>query len=210
MVRSICFQVMSRPSSDRVLRVEIGTSKTRVRLERAVGQRVARVGRLVQVRLGEGIAVDDQRAAGRQVPDVRLERRRVHRHEDVGLVARRVDVRRREADLEAGHAGQRAGRRADLGREVGQRADVVAEDGGRPRELRAGQLHAVAGIAGESDRDSLELLDVRAELSCLRGRHPPSGAFMRWCSRGGRLSSSSGNDSARYLMMSAWRTTPTR
>ena len=33
---------------------------------------------------------------------------------------------------------------------------------------------------------------------------------MRWCGRGGRLSSSSGNDSARYLMMSSWRTTPTR
>ena len=33
---------------------------------------------------------------------------------------------------------------------------------------------------------------------------------MRWCGRGGRLRSSSGNDSARYLMMSVWRTTPTR
>ena len=41
-------------------------------------------------------------------------------------------------------------------------------------------------------------------------RHAPSGSFMRWCGRGGRLSSSSGNDSARYLMMSYWRTTPTR
>ena len=28
-VRSICFEVMSRPSSDRVFRVEIGISKTR-------------------------------------------------------------------------------------------------------------------------------------------------------------------------------------
>ena len=107
------------------------------------------------------------------------------------------------------HAGQRAGRRADLRREVGQRADVVAEDRGRPGELGPGQLHPVAGIAGEADGDPLEFLDVRAELR-VGGCHAPSGSFMRWCGRGGRLSSSSGNDSARYLMMSAWRTTPTR
>ena len=172
-----------------------------VRLERAVGQRVARVGRLVEVLLGERVAVDDQRAARRQVADVRLERRRVHRHEDVRLVAGRVDVRRREADLEARHAGQRAGRGADLGREVGQRADVVAEDRRGPGELRAGQLHPVAGIAGEPDGDPFELADVRVEL--LGGCHAPSGSFMRWLVRGGRLSSSSGNDSARSLIGSA-------
>ena len=114
----------------------------------------------------------------------------------------------READLEARHARQRAGRGADLGREVGQGADVVAEDRGRPGELGPGQLHAVAGVAGEADRDPLELLD--RELGLPGGRHAPSGSFMRWCGRGGRLSSSSGNDSARYLMMSTWRTTPTR
>ena len=106
------------------------------------------------------------------------------------------------------HAGQRAGRRADLGREVGQRADVVAEDGGGPGELGAGELHAVAGIAGEADGDSLELLESGS--GALVSRHAPSGSFMRWCGRGGRLSSSSGKDSARYLMMSDWRTTPTR
>ena len=60
------------------------------------------------------------------------------------------------------HARQRAGRRADLGREVRQGADVVAEDGGGPRELGPGQLHPVAGIAGEADGDPLELLDRRA------------------------------------------------
>ena len=166
-VRSFCFDVMSRPSSERSLSVEIGISKTRELLERAVGQRVRRVAGLVQVLLGERVAVDDQRAAGRQVDDVGLERRRVHRDEDVGLVARRVDVVRAEADLEAGDAGQGARRSADLGREVGQRADVVAEDGGGAGELRAGQLHAVAGVAGEPDRDPIELLElgvVRAGL----------------------------------------------
>ena len=42
---------------------------------------------------------------------------------------------------------------------VGQRADVVAEDGGGPGELGAGELHAVAGVAGEADGDAVELLD---------------------------------------------------
>ena len=150
-----------------------------VGLERAVGQRIARVGRLVEVLLGERVAVDDQRAAGRQVADVGLERGRVHRHEDVRLVARRVDLGRREADLEARDPGQRAGRRPDLRREVGQGADVVAEDRGRPGELGPGQLHPVAGIAGEADGDALQFLDVRAELR-VGGCHAPSGSFMRW------------------------------
>ena len=163
-------------------------------------ERIARVGGLVQVLLGERIAVDDERAAGRQIDDVRLQRRRVHRDEHVRLVARRVDLGRREADLEPGHARQRAGRRTDLGGEIGQGADVVAEDGGRSGELRAGQLHAVARVAREADRDPLELLDDGLGFSgCC---HAPSGSFMRWCGRGGRFNSSSGNDSARYLMMS--------
>ena len=58
-----------------------------------------------------------------------------------------------------GDARQRAGRRADLGGEVGQRREVVPEDGGLAREAVAGQLHAVAGVAGEADDDPLELLD---------------------------------------------------
>ena len=53
-----------------------------------------------------------------------------------------------------------AGARISAGKS-GQRADVVAEDGGRPGELGPGELHAVAGIAGEADRDPLEVLDVR-------------------------------------------------
>ena len=50
----------------------------------------------------------------------------------------------------------RAGRRADLRREVRERRDVVAEQRGRARELGAGELHAVAGIACETDHDGVE------------------------------------------------------
>ena len=55
--------------------------------------------------------------------------------------------------------GQRAGGRADLGREVGQRREVVPEDRRLAREAIAGELHAVAGVAGEADHDPFELLD---------------------------------------------------
>ena len=94
--------------------------------ERAVVERVRRVAGLLEVPVGERVAVDDQRAALRQVADVRPQRGGIHRDQDVGLVARREDVVVGEVDLEAGDAGQRAGRRADLGGEVRQRGEVVA------------------------------------------------------------------------------------
>ena len=64
-----------------------------------------------------------------------------------------------EVELEAGDARERAGRRADLGREVGQRREVVAEHRRLAREAVAGELHAVAGVAGEADDHLVELLD---------------------------------------------------
>ncbi len=151
-----------------------GDLEERVVLERAVRQRVAGVAGLGQVAGREGIAVDDQGPARGQIHDVRLERGRVHGHEHVGLVARRVDLARREAQLEAAHAGQRAGRRPDLGREVGQRADVVAEDRRGARELGAGQLHAIARVAREPDGDAIELLDRSLRRTRDASRHAPS------------------------------------
>jgi hypothetical protein len=62
-----------------------------------------------------------------------------------------------EVDLEAGDAGQRAGGRADLGREVGQRREVVSDEGRLAREPAACQLHPVAGVPGEPDRHLFEL-----------------------------------------------------
>ncbi len=175
-------------------------------------QRAGGVADLAQVRGREGVHVDDEGAARRQIPDVRLEGRRVHRDEDVGLVTGRVNLVRREAQLEAGDSGQRAGWSADLGRIVRVRADVVAECGGRPGELGAGELHAVPGVAGKPDRDPLKLALFSGTLpdGTVLGRcHAPSVSWIRWCGRGGRLSNSSGNASARYLMMSTGRTTPT-
>src|SRR5262249_47294130 len=65
---------------------------------------------------------------------------------------------------------QRAGRRADLGREVREGREVVAEDRGLARELAPGELHAVAGVACEADDDAVDLLD----LLCHRRRYSAS------------------------------------
>ena len=60
--------------------------------------------------------------------------------------------------LEAADPGQRPGGSANLGGEVGQGAQVVASQRRLVGELRAGDLHAVAGIAGEADDDGVRVL----------------------------------------------------
>ena len=66
----------------------------------------------------------------------------------------------REVELEPRHAGKTAGWRANLCGKVGQRRDVVADDGRGVGELRAGELHAIARIAGETNRHAFEFFDV--------------------------------------------------
>ena len=50
---------------------------------------------------------------------------------------------------------------------------------GRARELGPGQLHAVAGVAGEPDGHAVQLLDRRRRLRRQLGRHAPSCSSMR-------------------------------
>src|SRR4029453_3242688 len=106
-------------------------------VDRAVVQRVRLVARLAQVGVGEGVFVDDQRAARLQRGEVRFDRRRVHRHQRVRVVARAEDVARGEVDLEGRDDAWGAGRGADLRREVGQGREVVAD-------VRGGGDEAVA------------------------------------------------------------------
>ena len=87
---------------------------------------------------------------------VGLERCGVHRDEHVGLVARRGDLVVGDVDLERRHAVDGARGRADLGREVGKRRQVVAERGAHRGEAVAGELHPVAGVAGEADDEVVE------------------------------------------------------
>ena len=96
---------------------------------------------------------------------VGFQRRGVHGDERVEFVARRVNVEAAEVDLEAGDASQSTDRGANLGGEVGQGADVVAEDGRGVGELGAGELHAVAGVAAQADGRRLSFLQGLAALA---------------------------------------------
>src|SRR6185369_5220795 len=120
-------------------------------VEAAILVRTLFVAGLREVARRELALVGDDQAAFAQRIGIHLERRRVHRDQDVGLVAGSFDRGRAEIDLEGGDAEGRALRRADLRREVGEGREVVTGERGRERELAAGQLHAVAAVAGEAD-----------------------------------------------------------
>ena len=115
-----------------------------VAVEGAVGQRVRLVAGLGQVALGEVSGVDDQHPAAGHVGQVGPQRGRVHRHQHLGRVTRGGDVEAGEVQLKARHPRQGPRWGPDLGREVRQGRDVVAEDGGVGGEPVPGQLHPVA------------------------------------------------------------------
>ena len=121
--------------------------------ERAVLERIGLIAGLGEVAGAELALVGDDQAAGLQIVDIGLERGRVHRDQHVGRVAGGLDRGRAEIDLEGGDPEGRALRRADLGREIGEGGEIVAGQRGREGELAAGQLHAVAAVAGEADDD---------------------------------------------------------
>src|SRR5207249_7727205 len=118
--------------------------------------------------------------------EVRLQRRRVHRDEDVRLVARCEDVLVREVDLECRYACERPGRRADLGREVWEGSQVVSEDGGCVGEALAGELHTVTGVACDAEDYLMKFfncLRLTAPFTLLltqpHSRKPPPDVFTR-------------------------------
>ena len=106
---------------------QVDAGARRTRRATVVLERVGGVAGLGQVARGEVVGVDDDRGALGQVAEVGLQRGRVHRDQHVGGVAGREDVVVGEVDLERRDAGQGALGRPDLGREVRQRREVVAE-----------------------------------------------------------------------------------
>ena len=130
-----------------------------VAFEAAVFEWVGGVAGFRQVGGRKGAGVGDDDAAVLDVGEVRLQRRRVHRDERVGRVAGGEHLPRAVLDLVARDAEQRAGRSANLGRIIRMRREAVARFRHRLREFRTGQLHAVAGVADESDHDAVQLLD---------------------------------------------------
>src|SRR5438128_1299904 len=119
--------------------------------ERPVFQRVRPVSGVFEILLGELVTVNDQRAAFFEIGQVHFQRGRVHGHQNAGLIAGRANVVVRKIQLKAADTRQTAGGRANLSRKIRQRRDVIADNRRRVRELRAGQLHAVARITGEAN-----------------------------------------------------------
>jgi hypothetical protein len=130
-----------------------------------VVERVVGVTGLAQVATGEVVGVDDDRRALGEVFEVGLQRRRVHRDQHVGRVARGQDVVVGEVHLERRHARQGPLGRPDLRGEVGKGHQVVAEDGRLLGEPVPGELHTVTRVAREPDNDPVELLDLLGHSS---------------------------------------------
>ncbi len=146
--------------------------------ERTVAEGAGRVPGLGQVPFVERIDVDDEGGTGRKRGCVGLQGSRVHGHQHIGVVARSQDVVIGDVDLEGRYTGQGPRRCADLGGEVGERGQVVAEQGRGCGEPVTGQLHAVAGVAGEANDDAVEYL--RRWLIDRGVGHPcSSGCLMR-------------------------------
>jgi hypothetical protein len=143
-------------------------------IERVVPRLVAA---LAEIDLVELVLVDDDDAARLDVADIGLEAGRVHRHQGVDPVAGRVDVAGGEADLEPRHAIGRAAGGPDLRWKIGEGRDVVAEDGRGRRELAAGELHAVAGVAAEANDHGIQQPRLEVSLRAVRlgGHYPRTG-----------------------------------
>ena len=116
----------------------------------AVLKRVDLVLGLLEVALGELAAVGNDQAARLERLDIGLQRGRIHRHQHVGGIAGGIDGGRPEVDLEGRDAEQRALRGADFRRKIGKGGQIVAGQRGGQGELPAGELHAVARVAGET------------------------------------------------------------
>ena len=106
--------------------------------QRAVLERVRLIGGVLQVFFGEFVGVDDQCPAFFEVGQVHFQGRRVHRHQHVGLVARRPDIVTGEIQLKTADPRQAAGGRANFSRKIRQRGDVIPDDGRRIGELGSG------------------------------------------------------------------------
>ena len=141
-----------------------------VAVEGAVLERVAGPSDLGQRPVGEVVGIDEDCSAPRHVGQVRLERRRIHRDQEIGSISWGEDVVVREMDLEGRDAGEGSLGSPDLGREVRQGRQVIAEQSTLLGEPVAGELHPVAGVARDPDYRPVDLADFLGQRGvCQRG-----------------------------------------
>ncbi len=73
--------------------------------QRTVFEGVRLISSVFQIVFGELVRIDDQRAAFFQVRKIHLQRRGIHRHQNVGLIARRANVVIGKVQLKAADSG---------------------------------------------------------------------------------------------------------
>ena len=127
-------------------------------IEGMIFQRIRGHLRFAQIVLLETVTVDDQDPIGLEVRNVHFQRGRIHGDEHVDGVAGRVNFIRGKVQLKAADAGNGPCRGANFGRVVRKRGNVIAVERGGIGELAAGNLHAVAGVARETDDRPIEHL----------------------------------------------------
>ena len=82
---------------------------------------------------------------------------RIHRHQHITLVARRVHTPRTDVYLKTGNSCQRPLRSPDISRIIGKRTNVISYRRRDRRENIPGQLHTVAGITRETNHYLVQL-----------------------------------------------------
>jgi hypothetical protein len=151
-----------------------------VAVERAVLEGRGVVPHLLHRPLGELVRVDDDLRAAWHVADVRLQGGRVHRHEHVRRVTGREDVVVGEVQLEGRDPGKGAGGGADLGGEVRQGGQVVAEGRGLGGEAVTGELHTVTRVPREPDDHPVEAADALRTCRFALLSYDGSVGLLRW------------------------------
>ena len=130
-------------------------------VELEFGQRVERCeAGLLEMFLGDGVSVDDDRSPSLEPFAVGLERRGVHGDQDVAVVAGVESGAVGEVHLETRYACHGSLRGADFGGIVRERRDAVAQQRRCVGEKRACELHAVARIARKANDDILQLAHI--------------------------------------------------
>ena len=130
-------------------------------VQRMVFERIGGEVRLAQVAFLEGVGVDDGDAVWLQVANVDFQGRRIHGDQDVDGVTRGMHFTRGKIQLIAADAGNCAGRSANLRGIVRESSDIVSIERDGIRKLAARDLHAIAGIAGETDHRLVNYLALR-------------------------------------------------
>ena len=117
---------------------------------------IAVVSGFAQVVARKVVCIGNDDAAVWKVVDIGFECCRVHRHEDLWLVAGRVYVFAGYVDLKPANAGQCAGGRADFSGKVRQGADVIADYCRGIGKFFAYELAAITGITCKANGNGFD------------------------------------------------------